>query len=99
MGKHPVLCRLATAVLLAVSMALSVECRAGTWPQRTVRIINGPLAAGSSIDATARVLAEELSKTWKQSVVVETRPGADGIYFGQSPVTGTRRPLTPVHHA
>jgi tripartite-type tricarboxylate transporter receptor subunit TctC len=58
--------------------------RAGTWPERLVRIVTGPLAVGSSIDTTARVLAEELSKTWKQPVVVDTRPGADGIIAAQA---------------
>jgi tripartite-type tricarboxylate transporter receptor subunit TctC len=69
----------AIGVLLAGFIALPAEAFAGSWPQQPVRIITGPLAAGSSIDATARVLAEELSKRWKQSVMVDTRPGADGI--------------------
>src|SRR5512132_211371 len=68
-----------TGVLLAGLVAPSADSFAGSWPQQPVRILTGPLAAGSSIDATARVLAEELSKRWKQSVVVDTRPGADGI--------------------
>src|SRR5262245_12032605 len=71
--------RLAAGVLLASFMAAHSVALADNWPQQQVRIITGPLAAGSSIDATARVLAEELSKRWKQSVVVDTRPGADGI--------------------
>jgi tripartite-type tricarboxylate transporter receptor subunit TctC len=71
--------RFAAGVLLAGLMALPSVSLADNWPQQQVRIITGPLAAGSSIDATARVLAEELSQRWKQSVVVDTRPGADGI--------------------
>jgi tripartite-type tricarboxylate transporter receptor subunit TctC len=70
---------LATGILLAGFMTVPSMAIAETWPQQQVRIITGPLAAGSSIDATARVLAEEFSKRWKQSVVVDTRPGADGI--------------------
>jgi len=69
----------ATGVLLAAFVVLPADSFADNWPQQSVRILTGPLAAGSSIDATARVLAEELSKRWKQSVVVDTRPGADGI--------------------
>jgi tripartite-type tricarboxylate transporter receptor subunit TctC len=71
--------RLAASFLLAGFMTLGSAAVADYWPQQQVRIITGPLAAGSSIDATARVLAEEFSKRWKQSVVVDTRPGADGI--------------------
>jgi tripartite-type tricarboxylate transporter receptor subunit TctC len=69
----------AAGALLAGLMAVPSVAVADNWPRQQVRIITGPLAAGSSIDATARVLAEELSKRWKQSVVVDTRPGADGI--------------------
>jgi tripartite-type tricarboxylate transporter receptor subunit TctC len=79
MSTSPWLRVFATGVLLAAFIALPAESFAGSWPQQPVRILTGPLAAGSSIDATARVLAEELSKRWKQSVVVDTRPGADGI--------------------
>ena len=69
----------AAGVLLAGFTAPLSMAIADDWPRQQVRIVTGPLAAGSSIDATARVLAEELSKRWKQSVVVDTRPGADGI--------------------
>jgi tripartite-type tricarboxylate transporter receptor subunit TctC len=48
------------------------------WPQRTVRIIV-PLPPGIAIDLLARLFAEHLSKRWNRPVVVENRPGADGI--------------------
>jgi tripartite-type tricarboxylate transporter receptor subunit TctC len=38
-----------------------------------------PLGPGSGTDITGRILAERLSKQWGQSVVVENRPGADGV--------------------
>jgi len=56
--------------------------KAQAWPDRMVRIITGP--AGSSPDATARVLAEALSRRWKQTVVVENRAGADHILAVQA---------------
>jgi len=37
-----------------------------------------PFGAGSVTDAMARVLADKLSTTWKQSVVVENKPGLPG---------------------
>jgi tripartite-type tricarboxylate transporter receptor subunit TctC len=79
MSMHCSLRKFAAGVLLAGLLSRPSVAAAGDWPSQQVRIINGPLAAGSSIDATARVLAEELSKRWKQTVVVDTRPGADGI--------------------
>jgi tripartite-type tricarboxylate transporter receptor subunit TctC len=37
-----------------------------------------PFAPGSGIDATARTVAEELTKTLKQPVVIDHKPGANG---------------------
>lgn len=49
-----------------------------TWPQRPVKFIL-PLGPGSGADLGARLLADRLTTLWGQSVVVENRPGADGI--------------------
>jgi tripartite-type tricarboxylate transporter receptor subunit TctC len=38
-----------------------------------------PLPAGSGMDLSARVVAEQLAKKWGQGVVVENRQGADAI--------------------
>jgi tripartite-type tricarboxylate transporter receptor subunit TctC len=50
---------------------------AQTYPSRTVTIIV-PFGAGSITDSLARVLADKLGAMWKQSVVVENRPGLPG---------------------
>lgn len=47
-----------------------------TYPNRTIKIV-GP-GAGSGTDITARILAKYLSNYWKQSVIIENRPGAGG---------------------
>jgi tripartite-type tricarboxylate transporter receptor subunit TctC len=47
------------------------------WPERTVRLV-APFAPGGPADLIARALAERLSQSWRQSVVVENRPGAGG---------------------
>jgi tripartite-type tricarboxylate transporter receptor subunit TctC len=57
---------------------LSDPLSAQTWPQRPVRVIV-PLPAGTAIDVSARLFGEELSHQWKQAVIVENIPGADGI--------------------
>jgi tripartite-type tricarboxylate transporter receptor subunit TctC len=51
---------------------------AETWPQRNVRFIV-PLGPGSGVDIAARLFAERLSARWGKPVVVENRPGGDGI--------------------
>ncbi len=50
---------------------------ASDYPNQTVRFVV-PFSAGSITDGLARVLADELSKSWKQTVLVENRPGIAG---------------------
>jgi len=48
------------------------------WPQRTVKFIVG-LGPGSAQDITARMFGEQLARRWGEPVVIENRPGGDGI--------------------
>lgn len=66
----------ATAVLL-VALAASHPVLAA-WPEQTVRFIVGQ-GPGSAQDIGARTFGEQLAKRWGQPVVIENRPGADGI--------------------
>lgn len=50
---------------------------AAGYPNQTVRIIV-PFSAGSFTDIMARVLADRMSKNWKENVIVENRPGLAG---------------------
>jgi tripartite-type tricarboxylate transporter receptor subunit TctC len=63
---------LATLVLAAGPSA------AQTWPQRTVKFIL-TLGPGSGVDIGTRLIADRLSRRWGQPVVVENRPGGDGL--------------------
>jgi len=51
---------------------------AANWPNKPVRIIV-PNVPGGALDILARLLESELSKTWKQPVIVEFKPGAGSI--------------------
>jgi tripartite-type tricarboxylate transporter receptor subunit TctC len=51
---------------------------AQNWPQRPVRFVL-PLGAASGTDIGARLLADRLAPRWGQPVVIENRPGGDGI--------------------
>ncbi|HUD89535.1 MAG TPA: tripartite tricarboxylate transporter substrate binding protein [Xanthobacteraceae bacterium] len=65
---------LSAASALAPSLSLRAA-RAGTWPDRPVHMVV-PIAAGGPTDTNARLVAEEVSKTWGQQVVVDNRSGA-----------------------
>ncbi len=68
-----------TVVVVLSALILSgAASLAQVWPQRTVRLMV-PLGPASGADLTARLLADHLAKRWGQAVVVENRPGADGI--------------------
>ena len=60
-----------------VLLQTSSEVAAQSYPNRTVSIVV-PFAAGSITDSLARVLADKLGNMWKQSVIVENRPGIPG---------------------
>jgi tripartite-type tricarboxylate transporter receptor subunit TctC len=48
------------------------------YPARAVRLIL-PFGAASATDITARLFADRLSARWGKPVVVENRPGGDGL--------------------
>jgi tripartite-type tricarboxylate transporter receptor subunit TctC len=65
-------------VLAAVTGGLKVAPAQQTYPTHTVRLIL-PFGAASATDITARLLADRLSARWGKPVVVENRPGGDGL--------------------
>ncbi len=68
-----------TSLLLGVLLLLPFGVKAQNWPSRgTIRIVV-PYPPGGASDVTARVLAAKLTESLKQNVVVENRPGANGI--------------------
>jgi tripartite-type tricarboxylate transporter receptor subunit TctC len=51
--------------------------RAQDYPTRPVRIIV-PFPAGGTADVMPRIIADWLSRKWKQPVIIENKPGAAG---------------------
>lgn len=65
-------------VVLACSGPLALSrAAAQSYPARTVSIVV-PFGAGSITDGLARVLADKLGTMWKQTVIVENKPGLPG---------------------
>lgn len=55
---------------------------AQTFPTKLIKIVV-PNAAGGAADLTARTVAQELSKTLGQAVVIENKPSAGGVVAGE----------------
>jgi len=48
------------------------------FPVRPVKVLT-PFPAGSGPDTALRIIGDRLSRTWTQQVVIENRPGGNGI--------------------
>ena len=71
--------RLGTAIALALPILSStLPAEAQTWPQRPVKFVL-PFGAGSATDVAARLMTDKLQAKWGQPVIIENRPGADGL--------------------
>jgi tripartite-type tricarboxylate transporter receptor subunit TctC len=70
---------LVAAVVITLAAPITGPAAADqTWPTRPVKFIL-TLGPGSGADIGARLFADRLSQRWGQPVVVENRPGGDGI--------------------
>jgi len=63
---------------VAVLRPLAARAQAQAYPTRSVRLIL-PFGPASATDVTARLLADRLTARWGKPVVVENRPGGDGL--------------------
>jgi tripartite-type tricarboxylate transporter receptor subunit TctC len=67
--------------LLIVGAALTATTAASLaqdYPARPIRLILG-FAPGGSTDLVARVVGQKMAEAWAQQVVVDNRPGANGM--------------------
>ena len=69
--------RLACRALCAFALVGSTVCAAQTWPTKAIKLVI-PFPAGGSTDIVGRLLAEKLTTSLGQTVIVENRAGAGG---------------------
>jgi tripartite-type tricarboxylate transporter receptor subunit TctC len=68
-----------SSIALGLGLAFSTGMsHAQSYPNRTVKMVV-PLTVGSGADIAGRVVAKSLAETWKQSVIIENKPGAGGL--------------------
>lgn len=68
--------RLRTFLLLC--LALPIPALAQTYPSRGITVV-APFAAGSGTDVITRIIGKQLATALGQSVIVDNKPGANGI--------------------
>ncbi len=66
------------ASLAGAVLAYTALSHAVSWPERTVRIVI-PFPPGGTSDVVARLMAERLAAALGQPVIVDAKPGANGI--------------------
>jgi tripartite-type tricarboxylate transporter receptor subunit TctC len=66
------------ALTLTAVFQPSADATAQNWPQRAVKFIL-PFGPASGVDTTSRLVGDKLSRLWGQPVVIENRPGGDGL--------------------
>jgi len=69
---------LAAALVVAASAANAAD----TYPTKPIRLVL-PFGAGGAADVTARLVAQKLSGTLGQQVIVDNKPSAGGIVAAQ----------------
>lgn len=73
----------------ACALAHPLVVRASdAYPAKPIRIVV-PFAAGISPDVVGRIVADKLSQSWKQPVIVDNRPGASGMIGAEAVAAST----------
>ncbi len=70
-------CLAFVAAVMAISPASRAE-DAKNWPSKPVTLMV-PYSPGGGTDIVARLVGNKLSEIWGQSVIVENKPGANGV--------------------
>jgi len=78
LSAEPLQLLLRIAAALAIAIVVRPAHAQTQFPNRAIRIIV-PLAAGGPSDLLARTLGQKFTETWGQPVIIDNRPGANGV--------------------
>jgi tripartite-type tricarboxylate transporter receptor subunit TctC len=73
---------LATLVAAALSLGISAGAHAQAYPNKPIRLVV-PYGTGGAPDVMSRQVAQRLSETMGQQVIIDNRPGAGGVVAAQ----------------
>jgi tripartite-type tricarboxylate transporter receptor subunit TctC len=82
----PRFCKASTtiaAMLLAASLLPTTAAAQGDYPAKPIRIVL-PIPPGTALDIVTRVVAEHMTSSLGQQILVEPRPGAGGLLAAQA---------------
>ena len=92
---------LLAAAVAATSTLLAGAAHAQAWPAKPVTLVV-PFPAGGTTDVLARALAERLTQSLGQTVIVESKPGAGATlgadYVAKAKADGYTLLVGAVHH-
>lgn len=70
-------------MVMALASSLAGPVIAQDWPSKPIKLVV-PYPPGGNVDSAARIVAAELQKDLKQTVIVENKAGAGGMLAGES---------------
>jgi tripartite-type tricarboxylate transporter receptor subunit TctC len=76
-ARFPLRRSMTVAALALLALGTSVSSQAQSWPGKPIRVVVG-FAPGGTTDVMARLVAQGLTESLGQSVVVDNKPGASG---------------------
>ena len=76
----------ASGCLLAALTVFVMADADAAYPTKPIRLIV-PYAPGGGNDTMARAIGAKLSAAWNQQVIIDNRPGANGLVAGELAAT------------
>ncbi len=90
--------RLAVFSVMLSALSLAPGAHAQTWPARTIRVLS-TFVPGSVADGAMRLIAQKVSDSIGQPMIVDAQPGAGGVLAAQSTVRAVPDGYTILHSA